>query len=298
MKTIQYRWIEAFRAVAATGSTVDAAERLGVDQSAVSRHVSSLEGQLGLHLFDRRNRRLTLTSAGDELLVEAEAAGEALRRFQRRADSLSRSTTGHLHVLTSGTPARGLLPKVVKQFRSSYPDVSIRLEVSSREEIERRVEAQQFDLGIIQLPFAYPARCIQDLGRFDGVCIIPKDHPLALKENIRLKELNQETFVGFPPGTVGRQRIDELFRSHDLIYGPEIEATAIALNELVSLGLGIAITDPFTAQAANSDHVVIRRMSPTISYEFAALFPIKRSRADLAEKFCTELAEQLAQFEI
>lgn len=295
MKAIQYKWIEAFRAVAATGSTIDAAERLRIDQSAVSRHISSLEGQIGVQLFDRSQRRLSLTPAGEELLADAKAAGDALRRFERKADALSRATSGYLHILTSGTPARGMLPAAIKEFRETFPDVSIHLEVTSREDIEKRVEAQQFDISILQLPFAYPARCSNELGRFEAVCILPRNHRLAQKQTVRLSDLDAETFVGFPSGTVGRARVDELFRKHGFTYTPEIEATAIALNELVSLGLGIAITDPFTAQSAHSDHVVIRQLRPTIMYEFAALFPIARSRVALAEVFCKTLAEHVAE---
>jgi DNA-binding transcriptional LysR family regulator len=100
MKSIQFRWIEAFRVVAMTGSTVDGAQLLGVDQSAISRRVAALETQLGVKLFERINRRLILTAAGTELLVEAEAAVEALERFRRRGIGLRTPMSGHLHVVT------------------------------------------------------------------------------------------------------------------------------------------------------------------------------------------------------
>ena len=147
MGPIHFRWIEAFRAVARTGSTTDAAEFLKIDQSAVSRHIKALEGQLGLMLFERRQRGLRLTSDGSELLSSADGAIDGLRRFQSHARELGKSTGGHLHILTSATLARGLFPDVVRNFRYTHRDVTIEIEVVARSELEHKVEMQQFDVA-------------------------------------------------------------------------------------------------------------------------------------------------------
>jgi DNA-binding transcriptional LysR family regulator len=72
MKQPPFRWIETFRVIAGAGSMTDAAKILGVDQSAMSRHIASLESQLGISLFDRSKRRLRLTAEGKLLLAEAD----------------------------------------------------------------------------------------------------------------------------------------------------------------------------------------------------------------------------------
>jgi DNA-binding transcriptional LysR family regulator len=111
MKQLPFRWIETFRIIAGAGSMTDAAKILGVDQSAMSRNIASLESQLGISLFDRSKRRLRLTAEGRLLLAEADSAAEALNRFVRKADQIRRVSGGHLQVLTSATLARGLMPK-------------------------------------------------------------------------------------------------------------------------------------------------------------------------------------------
>jgi DNA-binding transcriptional LysR family regulator len=88
MKQPPFRWIETFRVIAGAGSMTDAAKILGVDQSAMSRHIASLESQLGISLFDRSKRRLRLTAEGKLLLAEADSAAEALNRFVRKANQI------------------------------------------------------------------------------------------------------------------------------------------------------------------------------------------------------------------
>ena len=294
MKPIQFRWIEAFRAVAVSGSTVDAAQLLGADQSAVSRRVATLEAQLGVQLFERVNRRLVLTPAGVELVQEAEATCEALERFRRRAAGLRQETAGHLHIVTSSTLARGLLPPAMRLFRDEFPDVTIEVEVVSRGELESRIERQRFDLSAIALPFSYPAAQMVRLGAFEGVCLMPEGHRLAGRDRVELEDLGGETLVGLPPGAIGRTRIEDLFERNGLTYEPAIETTAAALNEVVGAGLGVAISDPFTAQVLATNKLVVRVLQPTVSYEFAVLLPLARPRSAFAEAFVAALKAHVA----
>jgi len=290
MKPIQFRWIEAFQAIADSGSTIDAAARLGMDQSAVSRHLSALEGQLGITLFERRGRRLRLSSEGAQMLGEAETALAAMERFRRRAQEIKNLETGHLHLITTASLARGFLPAATRAFRRHAPEVTLKITVAARPELEAAIESQQFDLCAVALPFPYPAANLVRIGCYPGVCLLPRDHPLAGKKTLRLEDLRRETFVGLPESTIGRQRIDTLFREAGLAYRPTIETTAVALNELVAAGAGLLITDPFTARSADRDRTVVRPLVPTIEYEYAFLFPSRRKRARLAERFVESAA--------
>ncbi|MFY0614859.1 MAG: LysR family transcriptional regulator [Hyphomicrobiaceae bacterium] len=283
--------------MARTGSTTDAAEILKIDQSAVSRHIKALEGQLGLMLFERRQRGLRLTSEGSELLGAADGAIDALRRFQSHARQLGKLSGGHLHILTSATLARGLFPDVVRRFRDAHRDVTLEVEVVARSELERKVEMQQFDIGAIAMPFAYPAEFTFDLGSFPGVCLIPREHRLAQKAAVKVAHLHSEPMVGLPVGTVGRVRIDDLFRADKLSYQPAVETTAVALGEHVSAGVGIAIMDPFSARAAVGDATVIRPLASTLSYEFGLLFPRDRLQTALAYAFADAVKSYIKELE-
>ncbi|MGI9421967.1 MAG: LysR substrate-binding domain-containing protein [Hyphomicrobiaceae bacterium] len=294
MKPIRLQWIEAFRAVAQAGSTLEAAQILHIDQSAVSRHLAALEGQLGVQLFDRSQRRLRITAEGALLVSEAESALDAVRRFQFRAQDVGRMDSGHLHVVTSATLARGLMPRVIQRFRQQAKDVSIHVEVVARSELDKKVESQQFDICAIAQPFPYPPAQTVELGAYSGVCVLPRTHRLARRRSIALHQLADESLVGLPVGAAGRGAIDDLFRRANLTYQPQIETTAVALIEHVAAGLGIAITDPFTARAAGGSEIVVRPLSPTVHYEYALVFPINRVRSRLADPFAATLQSTIA----
>jgi len=88
-------------------------------------------------------------------------------------------------------------------------------------------------------------------------------------------------------------RIDQLFAEAGIDYKPQFETTAVAVNEFVDHGIGIAITDPFTARSNSSKNVVIRPLNPTIHYDFAFLFPANRPRTTLASLFVEATADGL-----
>ena len=294
MKQLPFRWIETFRVIASTGSMTDAAKILGLDQSAMSRHISSLEGHIGIELFDRNKRRLRLTAAGKLMIPEADSAAAAINRFVSKAAELNQLSEGHLQVITSATLARGLMPNALSAFKSQANGVTVNIEVLSRVELEKRIEGQQFDLCAVALPFTYPAEHQVHIGKFSGVCILNKAHKLAKKQKIKLTELQGETFVGLPRGTIGRMRIDQLFRDVGIDYKPQFETTAVGLNEFVEKGIGIAIADPFTVRSDSTGNVLVRQLEPTIQYEFAFLFPTNRPRTSLASLFVIEATKKQA----
>ena len=285
MQYLPFRWIETFRIVASTGSMTGAAQVLSLDQSAMSRHISALEGHLNLTLFDRTKRRLRLTPEGQELLPEAEDAAGALARFEKKAEALRRKNLGHLTLLTSATIARGLIPIALKEFKQRASDVAVTIEVVGRRELERRIEGQQFDLCAVALPFSYPADCQIRLGTLSGVCVLPNHHKLAKQDHIEISDLADEILVGLPRGTVGRMRIEQLFTEKNISYRPQYETTAAALNEFVEQGVGISICDPLTALAMNSTRTVFRPLYPKLGYDFALFFPINRPKTKLASLF-------------
>jgi DNA-binding transcriptional LysR family regulator len=261
----------------------------------MSRHIASLESQLGISLFDRSKRRLRLTAEGKLLLAEADSAAEALNRFVRKANQIRRVSDGHLQVLTSATLARGLMPKALRIFKDKAARVSVNIEVVSRGELERRIEGQQFDLCAVALPFTYPSEHMVHIGRFAGVCVLHKTHKLAKQQKISLSDLAGEALVGLPQGTIGRMRIDQLFATAGIDYKPQFETTAVAVNEFVEDGIGIAIADPFTAKTNSGGNVVVRQLEPTIHYEFAFMFPADRPRTTLASMFIQAAEEGLRQ---
>ena len=289
MQSIQFRWIQAFRAVALTGTTTGAAKMLNVGQSAISKHLAALEGRLGVTLFDRTRRGLQLTNEGQALFAEADTALEGVQRFRRIAEDLRQARRGHIHIVAAANLARGLLPEALTVFRRKSPASTVSIDVIARREARARIEGQHFDLALLALPFDYPPESSIAIGVYPGVCILPLDHPLAKRKALRVGDLSDIGLICLPGGTIGRMHIEQLFGSHGMEPAPAIEASS-AIAELVAAGLGAAIVDPFTARAARPDRIVVRQIEGDVFYRYGILLPVNKTPSILSKELAKTIA--------
>jgi predicted ATPase/DNA-binding transcriptional LysR family regulator len=139
--------LRAFAAVARTGSFSRAAEELYVSQPAVSKHVASLEAELGLQLVERRRSGATLTPAG-ESLADYVLRAEALLANARRAVG-AEPETGALALAASGIPGTYLLPERLAEFHAASPAIEIDFRVLTSGEALERVRAHIVELAVV-----------------------------------------------------------------------------------------------------------------------------------------------------
>lgn len=121
-----------FLAVARSGSTLAAAERLRVNQSTVARRIVALEQALGLALFARSQAGYRLTEAGEELLASAERVELEAETLQRLAEQRLRRLAGTVRVTASEALANTFLNPCIREFTELYPDVRIEVAIADR----------------------------------------------------------------------------------------------------------------------------------------------------------------------
>src|SRR6266508_189471 len=139
--------LRAFAAVARTGSFSRAAEELYVSQPAVSKHVASLEAELGLLLVDRRRSGATLTPAG-ESLADYVLRAEALLANARRA-IVAEPGTGVLALAASGIPGTYLLPQLLAELHAASPAIEVDFRVLTSGEVLALVRAHVVALAVV-----------------------------------------------------------------------------------------------------------------------------------------------------
>lgn len=141
--------LRAFAAVARNGSISRAAEAMLLSQPAVSRHIASLERDLGVALLERSWRQVTMTPAGAMLADEVLRAEALLSQADRRVRALAEGVAGTLALAASGTPANYLLPPVLAAFHEDHPAVAIELEIGTSSEVADAVRAHRVELGFV-----------------------------------------------------------------------------------------------------------------------------------------------------
>ncbi|QGV78902.1 LysR family transcriptional regulator [Streptomyces ficellus] len=234
-----------FAAVARHEHVTRAAQDLGVPQSTLSRAVVRLEEDLGVALFARKGRTVSLTPAGRTFLASAE---RALAEVERSADavrvdadpSAGRVAFGFLHTMGSET-----VPGLIRAFRVDHPRVRFTLVQNYGEAMIERLRAGDLDLCLTSPVPDAPDLVARRLDEQRLRLVVPDDHRLAGRKRVRLAEAADETFVTLEPGYGLRRITDALcaeagFTPRIAFEGEEAET----LRGLVAAGLGVALLPP------------------------------------------------------
>lgn len=221
-----------------------AAEQLSITQSALSRHMQSLEAELGFALFDRRQRAVRLTAAGRLLQAEWPRLLTELAAVQRQARQLSTGEVGSLRIGHIGAVAHGWLPRVLAGFTAQYPQVPIELIEVGATESEQRLLTYQVDLSVRREPALSPALESVQVFTEPLALVVPESHPVRAETFTSLAELRDERFV--LPALNGTSPHVQALASVFAQYGfqPQLTLTSdfgATLLSLVAAGLGLSV---------------------------------------------------------
>jgi LysR family carnitine catabolism transcriptional activator len=235
------RQLSVFEAVARSGGFTAAAERLRVSQSALSRTVAGIERTVGVELFERTTRRLTLTAAGHRLLSIAD---RVLATHRTGMNELARYLSGEQGTVTVATlpsVAAVLLPPVLSMFHEQHPGISVRILDGVANTVVDRLLGGQADLAITT-PERLPAELAHRplvLDRFHAA--VPPGHRLAAQQTLTWSDLAAEPFVAIGAGSSVRTLTDTAFESARVRVSRVVEAANVAtVGGLVAAGLGIS----------------------------------------------------------
>jgi DNA-binding transcriptional LysR family regulator len=194
---MELRHLRYFVAVAEELNFTRAAANLHVAQSAVSAQIRSLEGAVGVPLFERSSRRVDLTAAGRVFLDGARETLERLDEVTRQVRRVGRAEAGELAIGFIGSQSHEWLPQVLRRFRQKYPAVDVTLtELVPSQQMEALL-LHRLDVGIIGVIDGKPPPGIQieSITEERPVAAVPNDHPFAHRESLRLEELKSEPFI-------------------------------------------------------------------------------------------------------
>ncbi|MEJ2479863.1 MAG: LysR substrate-binding domain-containing protein [Acidihalobacter sp.] len=247
--SIELRHLRYFIAVADELHFGRAAERLGISQPPLSQQIRQLEGNIGVQLLRRSNRRVELTEAGRAFLAEARAILGQTDRAVALAQRVARGQAGELRIgFTASTPLSNRIPRTISAFRKTRPDVHLRLEEQpTLQQIDALMD-RRLHLGIIRPSPLPPALEAQALFSDPLVAVIRRDHPLLATlspgERLPLGALADEPFVVFnrSAGIGIYDHIVALCMAAN--FSPRISQEAAepsTIIGLVSAGMGVSV---------------------------------------------------------
>lgn len=280
------RQIEAFRAVMTTGSITQAAERLRISQPATSRLIGDLEKNLAITLFVREHRRVVATEEARLLYQEVQRAYVGLDAIQKAADAIRTFRVGSLKIVTMPVLASHFLPDVIAGFNRACPDVNIWLEVQQQRDVAQWVASRQYDLGIAILPISDPAVSVHPFCTTEAWCILPAQHDLATKREIKADDLRQQPFISLGQDSMFRHIVDETFENKGIERLQTVESrTAESVFSLVAAGVGVSLIGPIIPPSIHDPRITLVPFRPRIQLRLAILYPKHQPASQICQRF-------------
>lgn len=265
-RSVKFDWnkARAFLVTAEEGSLSAAARALGMAQPTLGRQVDGLEQELGIVLFERVGRGLTLTPSGLELLDHVREMGDAAGRVSMTALGQSQALEGTICISASETYAAILLPPIVAKLRIIEPGIQVEIVVTNHASDLRRREA---DIAIRNFRPTEPDLIAKKIADADAVLYATPDYIEKIGNPTKPEDLRYADFVNLDHGGMMLKGLNTLGLGLTEANFPLLTESYLVMWELVRHGAAIGILD---AHIGDADPIV-RRVLPDLD---PLVFPI------------------------
>lgn len=297
--------IRYFIEVARSGSIREASERLNVAPSALSRQIQNLEYELGMPLFERRPRGMTLTAAGEIYVRYAQAVNLETDRVRSELEELRGLRRGIVRLTTVEGVVSDLLTTAVAKFRLKYPGIRFNLVTTGTDDVIASVRDGATDVGVSF--HAQPDAAVRFVRRIPDplAALVHPEHPLASRRQVSLTDILSFPIAVPEPGFGIRRLIDEQCRRLGHSMEPALETNSIeALRGFARSGMGVTmlpgmsfqrdirhgevaavpITDRALNQCSMDVSVLVGRRLPAAISQFLALLDNELTSARAAAR--------------
>jgi DNA-binding transcriptional LysR family regulator len=304
MKNATFRQLRVFNEVAKQLSFAKAARALHLTPPAVTMQVKDLEAQIGLPLFDRNGRQVSLTTPGEYMLVYARKLLATLKDAEDAAARLKQAEAGTLTIGMVST-AKYFLPRMLAEFRREHEHVEIRLAEGNREKLVQLLQANEVDIAVMGRPPRELATRAEPFAAHPHVFVAAASHPLATREaQVDVESLRPQPFIVREEGSGTRAAMEQFFADARLQPRVAMEMSSNeTIKQAVIADMGLSFLSLHTLQlelekglvavldvqgapvlrAWNVVHTLSKVLSPAA--EAFRYFMLERGEAYLAQHF-------------
>jgi LysR family transcriptional activator of glutamate synthase operon len=291
---MELRQLRYLVALAEEGSFTRAAASAHIAQPAMSQQIRRLEDELGLALVERTTRRVALTEAGGLLVVRCRRILAELEAARTELEAVRGVQTGHVTIGTMHTmgPVDISLPLAV--FAARHPGIRFTVREQSSEEMAEMLRVDELDMAFLSVTERVEAHGLglHQLVSEELVVLLPPQHPLSGRPQLRMAELAGEPFISFRPGARLRELLVGAGREADFEPHVTLESNeSQRVRRLVSRGLGVAILPRSDAEGPGADVAVAALTHPELHRDIALAWREGRRLAPAAAEFL-ELARE------
>jgi LysR family hydrogen peroxide-inducible transcriptional activator len=285
-------------ALAETGHFGEAAERCHVSQPTLSAQIKKLEEYLGVQLFERQPRNVTVTDVGRRVVDRARQVVQGAEDIREIARASRDPLTGKLRVGLIPTIAPYLLPRVASRLRTRLPDLQLMLYEHQTAPLLQKLRAGELDLAILALPADTAGLSTRSLFAESFVVAMPRGHRLAARKRLKPGDLAGETLLLLEDGHCLRDQALDVCGSVAVSEEQDFRATSLeTLRQMVASGLGVTLLPRLAAEGpiAGARGVEIRPFAPpSPSRLVGAVWRSSSTREPAIEAVCDVLAAAMS----
>jgi DNA-binding transcriptional LysR family regulator len=239
---LQETSLRYFLEVVRSGSLTEAAARLNVSASAISRQVAMLEDMLGAPLFERRPRGMAPSPAGELLAAHARRGEMEAERVVSDIQGLRGLRRGHVRIACSSGFANEFLPQRIVAFRALHPGIQFELKACDSADVTNAVLLGNADIGLTYSRAAVQGVHVAHRQAASVFALMHPGHALAKFRSVTLAQMLPFP-IGLPgPDTTVRQLFDVACSNRGVVFEPALVSNRFeALANFVLLGGGLAI---------------------------------------------------------
>ena len=267
---MELRQLRYLVALADEQSFTRAAEREHIAQPALSQQIQKLEQEMGLPLVERTTRRVSITAAGNLLVARARRVLTELESARQELDRVRGVQTGQVVVGAMNTMGPVDITRVIAEFHHRHPQVEMTVRENNSDELAEMLRVDALDLAFLSVTERVESHglALHQILMEELVVVLPENHPLAGRDEIRMAELSREEFVSYREGA----RLRELLvgAAHEAGFEPRIvleSNESRRIRRLVGRDLGVAILPRSHAigVGTNDPIAVVRLVEPALA---------------------------------
>ena len=231
-----------FYEVAKAGNISKAAKELYISQPAISKAISKLEDSLGIPLFTRNSRGVTLTDEGSLLFGHVKSAFETLSRGEYELTQIRKLNIGQIRIGVSNTLCKHILLPYLKEFIEQFPHIKINIECQSSTHTLAMLEQQRIDIGLVAEPYNRKNLIFIPIMEIEDIFTATPSY----LENLRLREgrdcdpLRKGNLLLLDRDNITRRHVDDYMLQNGIEPSQVLEVTTMdLLIEFARIGLGI-----------------------------------------------------------
>ena len=272
-ENMNFRDLEYIIAVSEEKSFNRAAERCFVSQPALSMQIKKLEQTLGVPIFERNQKKILVTSVGQQIIKKASEILQTKKNIQSIAEHAKDHHNATFRLGVFPTLAQYILPSIISILQKQFPNIRLYPAEEKSETLITMIQNGALDAALLAAPVLEDHLHFEPIFKDSFLLAVYQDHPLAEKNTIPLKTLSSEEMLILAKGHCLRDQIETLGFKHPHQDVANYEATSLeTLRQMVAAKIGITVIPEIaTIKSHQNQHIYYKPFTAPVPYRTIGL---------------------------